>query len=246
MALVIVITSPVVNAEDLVFSPRLTTGYMNYELETPSPLPGIVPSQQFKFGVALIGAGATLLWNHLYLDVYGQITSNSSDNLNLPILNYNEKFDGDVNDYSLAAGVVVTDNLSIYMGYKYNKLDASGDKGSESSFKAEGYFLGASYGWIIKDSGVLALNLAIADLDGSTYFKVPNLPINLDTTSDAQGLSYGVSWKSAINEDWGYSIALDGYRYNFKDIIDKRLGAQPGEVKQDIFTLRVSISYLFE
>lgn len=169
MALAIACTSPVVNAEDLLFSPRLTTGYMDYKLEVPSPLPGIVPSQKFKFNAALIGAGATLSWNRLYLDAYGQISSNSSDDLNLPIVNYNEKFDGDVTDYSLAAGVAITDNFSIYVGYKYNKLDASGSRGSISSFKADGYFLGASYGWVIQDSGVLALNLAIADLDGNTY-----------------------------------------------------------------------------
>jgi hypothetical protein len=246
MALAIACASPVVNAEDLVFSPRLTTGYMDYKLEVPSPLPGIVPSQQFKFNAALIGAGATLSWNRLYLDAYGQISANASDDLNLPIVNYNEKFDGDVTDYSLAAGVAITDNFSIYVGYKYNKLDASGNRGSVSSFKADGYFLGASYGWVIQDSGVLALNLAIADLDGNTYFKVPNLPIDLDATSDAQGLSYGISWRSTINKNWGYSIALDGYQYNFTDIVDKRVGAQPGEINQDIFTLRVSISYLFD
>jgi hypothetical protein len=83
-------------------------------------------------------------------------------------------------------------------------------------------------------------------LDGNTYFKVPNLPIDLDATSDAQGLSYGISWRSTINKNWGYSIALDGYQYNFTDIVDKRVGAQPGEINQDIFTLRVSISYLFD
>jgi len=246
MALAIACASPVVNAEDLVFSPRLTTGYMDYKLEVPILIPGVFASQTFKVNTALIGAGATLSWNRLYLDAYGQISAKASDDLNLPIVNYNEKLDGDVTDYSLAAGVAITDNFSIYVGYKYNKLDASGNRGAVSNFKADGYFLGASYGWVIQDSGVLALNLAVADLDGDIRSQVPVLSIDFDQTSNAQGLSYGVSWRSNINKNWGYSVALDGYQYDFKDIVDKRLGALPGEVNQDIFTLRVSASYLFD
>lgn len=232
--LAMVCASPFSIAEDLAFTPRLTTGYMDYKLETPSPLPGIVPSQQFKISAALIGAGGTLSWNRLYLDAYGQISSNASDDLNLPTLNYNEKFDGNVTYYSLAAGIAITDNFSIYVGYLYNNLDSSGNRGAESSFTADGYFLGASYGWVIQDLGVLTLNLAVADLDGSNRFKVPGLLIDYDSTSDAQGLSYGISWRSTINKNWGYSIALDGYQYNFTDIVDKRLGAVPGEINQDI------------
>jgi hypothetical protein len=106
--------------------------------------------------------------------------------------------------------------------------------------------VGASYGWVIQDSGVLALNLAIADLDGNVRFQVPGLPIDYDSTSDAQGLSYGVSWRSNINKNWGYSVALDGYQYDFTDVVDKRLGAVSGEINQDIFTVRVSVSYLFD
>ncbi len=246
ITLAIIGVSPFAIAEDLSFIPRLTTGYMDYKLETPSPLPGIVPSQKFEFSSVLIGAGATLSWNRLYLDAYGQIAPNGSDDLSLPALNYNENFDGDVKDYSLAAGVTITDNFSIYVGYKYNKLDAPSNRGSESSFKADGYFLGASYGWVIQDSGVLALNLAVADLDGTIRFQVPGLPIDFDQTSNAQGLSYGISWRSTINKNWGYSIALDGYQYTFKDIVDKKLGAFPGEINQDIFTVRVSVSYLFD
>ncbi|CDH44796.1 hypothetical protein BN874_1890010 [Candidatus Contendobacter odensis Run_B_J11] len=59
----------------------------------------------------LIGAGTTLSWNHLYLDAYGQIAPNASDDFSVPVLNYNENFDGDLKDYSLAAGVAITDNL---------------------------------------------------------------------------------------------------------------------------------------
>ena len=246
ITLAIIGVSPFAIAEDLSFIPRLTTGYMDYKLETPSPLPGIVPSQKFEFSSVLIGAGATLSWNHLYLDAYGQIAPNASDDLSLPVLNYNENFDGDVKDYSLAAGVAITDNFSIYVGYKYNKLDVSGNRGANASFKADGYFLGASYGWVIQESGILALNLAIADLDGEINDQIPGLSFGTNSTSNAQGLSYGVSWRSTINKNWGYLIALDGYQYTFKDLIDKKLGAQPGEINQDIFTVRVSVSYLFD
>jgi hypothetical protein len=252
ITLAIVSVSPFAIAEDLAFTPRLTTGYMNYKLEIPSAIPAIFPPQKVKEEVPIIGAGATLSWNRLYLDAYGQISANASDDLILPILNYNKEFDGDVKDYSLTAGVAITDNLSIYVGYKYNKLDSTGNRGSVSSFQADGYFLGASYGWVIQDSGVLALNLAFADLDGTIRFQVPELligglPIDVDETSNAQGLSYGVSWKSNINKNWGYSIAFDANQYNFKDIVDKRSGAVPGEeINQDIFTVRVSVSYLFD
>jgi hypothetical protein len=246
IAFAIFCISPFAMTDELSFTPRLTTGYMNYKLETPSPVPGIVPSQKYQDNLAIIGAGATLSWNRLYLDAYGQISSNGSDSLSIPILNYSENYDGNVTDYSLAAGVAITDNLSIYVGYKYNKLDLSGNRGAKASFEADGYFLGASYGWVIQEAGVFALNLAFADLDGSLRSQVPNLTIDFDQTSNTQGLSYGVSWKSTINKNWGYSIALDGYQYNFKDLVDKQFGAGPGEINQDIFTVRVSVTYLFD
>lgn len=244
ISLAIASISPFSVAEDLSFIPRLTTGYMNYKLETPSPMPSFPPNK-FEANVAVIGAGATVSWNRLYLDAYGQISSNGSDNYTLSIINYNENIDGNVKDYSLTAGVAVTDNLSVYVGYKYNKMDASGNRGANANFKADGYFIGASYGWVIQESGILALNLAIADLDGNTSTQVPDLNIDLNHTSNAQGLSYGVSWKSTVNKNWGYSIALDGYQYTFKDLVGK-LGAFPGEINQDVFTIRVSLSYLFD
>lgn len=247
MALTAVFTSLLANAaENVVFSPRLTTGYINYKLETP-PILGVAPPQKFKANAALIGVGATVSWNRFYLDLYGQVSDNASDEISLPAFNYEDKFDGNITDYSFAVGAAITDNFSIYTGYKYNKLDSSSNNGSKSIFKVDGYFIGASYGWIIQESSVLTVNLAVADLDGNSYFQVPAvLPLNFDVISDAQGLSYGVSWKSNINKNWGYSVAFDGNQYRFKDNVDKRLGAYPGDIKQDIFTVKISVSYLFD
>lgn len=249
VAFIAISVSPLSIAEDVSFTPRLTTGYMDYKLETPSVM-DVFPSQKYNASAAVVGVGSTLSWNRLYLDVYGQVSAKSSDDLNLPAFNYNEKLDGDVKDFSLAAGVAITDNLSVYIGYKYNKLDASGNRGTESTFKADGYFVGASYGWSIQDLGTLAFNLAIADLDGETHNKMPSLTvpgftIDFNEKSNAQGLSYGISWNSAIDEHWGYSVALDGHQYKFKDLVDKQIGAHPGEIQQDIFTVRISVSYLF-
>ena len=247
LAHAIVCVSPCAIAEDLSFLPRLTIGYMNYSLEIPSLFPGVVPTSKFEANTAVIGAGATLSWNRLYLDAYGQTSGKMSDSLSVPILNYNEEYDGYLTDFLLAAGVNITDNFSIYMGYKYDKLDLSGNIGFNSNFQEDGYFLGASYGWVIQGSGVLALNLAVADLDGNLRFQTPALNADFDGTCNARGLSYGISWKSAIIDNWGYSVALNGYQYKFKDIVDKRFDITiPGEILEDMFTVRVSISYLFD
>ncbi|HOW76092.1 MAG TPA: hypothetical protein P5102_13095 [Candidatus Competibacteraceae bacterium] len=244
IALAIACTSPVVNAEDLVFSPRLTTGYMNYQLKQPAF--DIFPAASFEANAPVIGVGTTLYWNRLYLDVYGQISAEASDTSSIPILGYEEEFTGDRRDFSLALGYSITDNLSFYAGYKYGKTDTSGSIGGQAKFKEDGYFLGASYGWVIQDKGVISLNIAVANLDGDLGYLTPAIGFASNQTSETQGLSYGISWKSTFDKNWGYTIALDGYQYKFKDLVDERLGAVPGEISEDMLTARVSISYLFD
>lgn len=250
MALAIACTTPVVNAEDVLFIPRVTTGYMNYKLELPGPLPGIIPPIKYEENLPVIGLGLTSFINNFYIDIYGQISANGSDTSNIPIVNFEEIYEGRRKDFSLAFGSAITDNLSFYVGYKYGELDTSGNKGGDARFKETGYFLGASYGWNIGNDGILTINLAIADLDGDIFLSPPSgFPLEqkiYDQTSNTQGLSYGISYKSVINKKWSYSVALDGYQYTFDDIVDKQSGAVSGEAKEDMFTARVSVSYLFD
>ncbi len=116
----------------------------------------------------------------------------------------------------------------IYIGYKTGKSQATGNQGQSLSFKEKGLFVGANYAWQVADSGLVSVNFAYADLTGDlkeevTYPDFASLPIplDIDATSDAQGLSYGVSWSSRLSDSISYSLSLDAKNYTFDNIKDK-------------------------
>ena len=47
------------------------------------------------------------------------------------------------------------------------------------------------------------------------------IPLDIDASSDAQGLSYGVSWSSRWSDNISYSLSLDAKNYTFDNIKDK-------------------------
>ena len=94
-------------------------------------------------------------------------------------------------------------------------------------YKAHGPFLGGTYGFIINGKGILSLNLAVAYLKGDltqsgTFMDTrtgdPNEEIlDLDSSGDSVGISYGIGWSGNISESIGYSFAFSGYNYNFEN-----------------------------
>ncbi|MCW8932804.1 MAG: hypothetical protein OQL19_21515 [Gammaproteobacteria bacterium] len=144
---------------------------------------------------------------------------------------------------------VLENRGNVYFGYKNGKSEASGTLGTDLTFEEDGFFIGASYGWVIADAGMLSINAAYADLNGNLKeVPGPSYPTNLamDADSNATGLSYGISWNGNISEKMGYSISFDANDYEFDDLKDNSATlALPDKIEETFYTGKVSISYRF-
>jgi hypothetical protein len=245
-ALVCFIASDLALAE-VSLIPRVSTGIIDYSLTTPAvPLEGgvVFPEYRADRTLYLIGVGGTVVEDKFYMDIYAQTTSKDDNTLNASTLGYQEIFDGKRDDYSVSFGYAVTDDASLYAGYKSGKSSTKGKKGSTSDFKEDGFFIGGTYGWLIQDLGILSLNLAVARLDGNIKFENDLLPIN--GTAETVGITYGVAWKANVNESLGYGASLSYYNYVFDGLKDKRLGNVSGEIEEKMLTLKISLSYAID
>lgn len=222
--------------------PRVSTGYMDYELKIPGA-PPVFPSQNFSVSTYFIGTGTTIFKQGFYFDAYAQTTDKADDNSEAPGIGYYETFDGRRNDYSFSVGYTVTTRSALYFGYKNGRTGTSGNLGGTSVFRENGFFIGGTYGWQIAKKGVLSLNLALADLDGDIKFNTPALPgLALNSVSETTGISYGIAWQSRLNDNYNYSVSLDRHAYEFKNMIDRASGALSGQIDEDMLSLKLSIS----
>jgi hypothetical protein len=240
-------------ANDISFTPRASISVASYKF-TQSERPGALapsgingddfPKVQFDVTFKILGIGGTFFKNGYYLDLSLQKSMEEEDTFTmddpaLPGGSFSETFKGDRKDTAITFGKKILDNRAgIYVGYKNGESQASGNQGQDLSFKEKGFFIGANYAWPISDKGVISANIAFADLEGDLKEDVTNpafstlpVPLDLDATSDAQGLSYGVSWSSRINENLSYSLGLDSKSYTFDNVKDKN----PASITSDKF-----------
>ena len=258
-------------ADELKFVPRGSIAVVSYDF-VQSPRPDALaptginnnefPEVNFNVTFKMLGVGGTILRNGYYLDVSYQKSLQEEDSFTLedPVLPggvFTETFEGDREDYAVTFGKKFLDNsLGLYAGYKGGTSEASGNQGQVLSFKEHGFFVGANYGWRIGDSGVLSVNLAYADLDGDLVEDVNNpafaspavlaIPLDTDASSDAQGLSYGLSWSSRLTEKLSFSLALDAKKYTFDNVQDKNPIAIPSdEFEEEFVGITASVFFLF-
>lgn len=254
--------SSIARAENMVFIPRATVGYMDYRLSTPgipfpefpgSPLPERTTPNHYKTTMRSYGIGLTLFKNGFYMDNVAQTTTKGRDSLTAPPpLNYSEDFTGIRNDISSSIGYMITDTSSAYFGYKYGKTAVKGNRDSRPVFKAAGSFIGGTYGFRIGSKSILSLNLALAQLQGEIDYTInllsppfPQLPSRLNAVTETTGFSYGLMWRSNITGNLMYSISYDIYEYTFKDIIDRKIAAYSGEFVEKMRSAKLAISYNF-
>ncbi|MCU7834556.1 MAG: hypothetical protein KZQ83_04800 [gamma proteobacterium symbiont of Taylorina sp.] len=240
-------------ADEISFIPRTWIGVSDYSFDQ-APRKGAMPDgsdfPEVKFDATLLvaGIGLTSVYDHFFLDLSYQDSSEETDSFSGA--NYYEKFEGDRRDYSTTLGMKILDYRgAIYIGYKNGKTSGRGKAGTRLTFEEDGLFIGASYGWIIANTGLLSINTAYADLDG----KLKEVPgsrypsdLHMDADSEATGLSYGLSWNAKISKKMSYSINLDANDYTFKNLKDNSATkALPNNVEESIFTGKISISYRF-
>lgn len=269
--LLVTILSNTLSADELKLIPRVSLALVSYDF-TQSARPNALaptginnnefPEVKFDVTFKMLGIGGTIIKNGYYFDVSYQKSLNEEDSFTLedPALpggRFKETFKGDREDFAFTFGKKLFENrLGIYAGYKAGTSEASGNQGQELSFKEKGFFIGTNYGWPIANKGVLSVNLAFADLDGDLKEDTTNsafaspavlaVPLDIDASSDAQGLSYGLSWTSLLTKTLSYSLALDAKKYTFDNMKDKKPNAiTPMEIEEEFIGATLSLFYLF-
>ncbi len=233
-------------ASGVSFTPRASISLARYKF-SQTARPGALaptgingnefPEVTFDVTFKILGVGGTFFKDGYYLDLSLQKSADEEDSFTLqdPLLSqpFVEIFKGDRRDFSLTFGKRILDNRGgVYIGYKTGKSQASGNQGQSLSFEEKGVFVGANYAWRVTDSSLLSLNLAYADLSGdltedvtASFFTTgphkPDVPLDINASSDAQGVSYGVSWSSRLTDTISYSLALDAKNYTFNNIKDR-------------------------
>lgn len=256
-------------ADKLTFTPRASLSIASYEF-TQTARPGALASTginnddfpEVKFDVTfkILGVGGTFFKNGYYFDLALQKSLEEEDSFTLidpglPGGSFNETFKGDREDTSITLGRKILDNRgAIYLGYKTGKSEADGNQGQHLSFEEDGLFIGANYSWVIPGSGVFSVNLAFANLDGDLTEEVTNPafaspavldnPLDTNATSDAQGLSYGISWSSRLSDGLSYSIGLDARSYTFDNVTDVNPATIPSSEFEETF-INASFSLFF-
>ncbi len=240
-------------AGEIRFIPRAWAGLLDYSFKQAprkAALPdgSDFPEVEFDETLFVAGIGLTSAYERFYLDLSYQDSAEGEDSFSGA--SYYEKFKGDRRDFSATAGMRILENRgNVYMGYKNGKTSGNGEAGTQLTFEESGFFIGASYGWLIENKGLLAINAAYAYLDGHLKeVPGPRYPAGLymDADSKANGLSYGISWNSKLSEKMGYSIALDANQYNFENLKDSSATKPlPENVKESMYTGKISISYRF-
>ena len=277
---VMVIPFPrVSHALDLTFRPRLESGmeYYKFKIDNVFRITGqgssVSASQvEMEDWMPIISGGFTVVANRFYVDLSGlkafngedDIKRNSSTSFPGGTAIGKVKGDGDFDrwEYSLSLGYLVTDNLSVFAGYRESKTDLKfnssvstqegdflGTTKIKSDFEQDGPFIGASYGWHINKSvfkGVLSGSIAFAALDGdfkinsvSGDFTKDQLPDD-SSSGDTTGMKVGFAWTGATPvERLNYTLGVDGYKYEFD-----ANGDDP-DVNETVINLKVGLAYTF-
>ena len=239
------------NASEVTFTPRASLSVSDYKF-TQTARPGALaptgingndfPEITFEVTFKILGIGGTFFKDGYYLDLSIQQSADEEDSFTLddPLLSqpFVETFKGDRQDSAITFGKKILNNQGgIYFGYKTGKSEASGNQGQHLSFEEKGLFIGANYSWPIA-AGRLSVNVALADLDGDLMETVTNaqftslpIPLDINATSDAQGLSYGLSWSSRLTKSLSYSISIDAKKYTFDNVKD----SNPATITSDEF-----------
>lgn len=243
-------------ADEITFIPRTWVAISDYSFKQGKREDAVngqdFPSVKFDVTFKMLGVGFTTAYDRYYVDLSYQDSADESDTFNGTAggQTFSEKLTGDRRDYSATIGMRVLDNRgNVYVGYKNGRSHATGDAGTRLTFEEDGYFIGASYGWVIAETGMLSFNVAYADLDGNLKEKPgPAYPtgLSMDADSEATGLSYGVSWNGNISEKVGYSVSFDANDYDFDDLKDHSTNvALPNKIEETFYTGKVSMSYRF-
>jgi hypothetical protein len=261
-----------VASDDMGLVPRFSFGLVPYDFKQPkrtlpdafeAAMGGPFPETHFNVVFTTFGVGGTYFFDRFYLDGYVQTSLEANDSTPADLKEktlfytsivdgtqgYSEVFSGNRNDIQVTVGTRVTNNLSVYGGYKKGDSEADGTEGSKIDFTENGMFFGMTVGWIILNKGVFSVNGALANLTAKLITKAPAafggaLDLN-DESSSSSGMSWGFSWRSRLTDDIGYTLAYDINRYEYGGVTDANK-EDIEDFEETFHNIRASASYSFQ
>jgi hypothetical protein len=239
------------SALDLSVQPRINTGAMYYKLDVEDTF-AVDDTMPF------VGGGATAFIDRFYVDLYAQGAFSGNDDLQQiqgTTLSRAVTIDWDRAEYSASVGYSVTDNFSVFAGYRRSDMEFDLLDGEFFDYENDGPFVGATYGLPVKINewldGTLAVNAAVARFDGEiTFAPETQAP---DVTGDTVGFTGGVTWIGNLLEGTGsgffanglnYTFGVDGYSYDFdQDNVPE--GVSGNEISETVVRGSVGLSVPF-
>jgi len=272
-------------AFDINVQPRVTTGIIDYtvEFDPSSSTQGV--EFTFKDEMPFVGIGTTFFAGRFYLDLYAQKSIEGKDGFSTQVyrspeppaipshsfINFDTIVKFDRSDFTISAGYSLTDNLSLFLGYRLGRseLEADGratiylvDDGTitgvpglvlfdeqigsiDFDYENHGPFLGSAFGWKFEDKGSLSFNIAIAYLKGENEQSGDLVsPISGPGNLDLEtsGDSLGIS----LGVAWrGHITERLGYSFSIdghKFDFEADNAEQP-DFSEMLYTIKIGLSY---
>ncbi len=275
-----VLFSGAAQALDVTYIPRLEVGMESYELKVDGVFKvgasgSVLSSSAIEFDdtVPIFSGGITIVADRFYIDFSGQESFEGDDDWSrilsdtggpVALSEVNGSVDFDRYEYAVALGYLVTDSLSVFLGYRESKSDVEffsvisipqfGDVGTAKvgmDFEEDGFFVGASYGWHVNNStfnGVLSGSVAFASLDGdlkqnsvmTTGPFGPDAVPDDSSKGDTLGVKLGLTWKGITQVDkLTYTVGVNGYKYEFD------ADADDPDITETVVNFKLGLAYVF-
>ncbi len=232
-------------ADEITIIPSMEYGQTHYSLgfkgDFPLPVGITEVDNKFSESGSVYKFNLTFAYGKMYLDLSSSVTADMQFVQVVPEVPAVESWGGDRQEYTVTAGYSLFESGSVFIGYRKGKLNSKGIANSTFLFESDGPFVGANYGIIANEDGVLAVNIAYADLEASLEETIFGFPIPA-TGGDGDGLKAGISWRAELTENWRYSVSVDRYRYSTN--LTNQFGVN-SEMVEEESTIKVGISTSF-
>ena len=228
-------------ANEIQVKPYTSLAYQMYDLTVRTDETNTAEGSSDYFA---FGAGVTVSQGQFYADI------NFSTSLSAEYEISSNTADFSRNDLALAVGYKFTDQLSVFGGYKTGTSEITDFEGNTTDlsleFKANGFFIGGSYGTALDDTLYLGGSLALAFMNGEYTEKEDGF---LDFTGEGD-VSVGLSLNGSITKLLSDSLSVTGFikiqSYTYADMTYDNGGStfdSDQDIDEDFTTLGVSLNF---
>lgn len=191
--------TPSARGEDFTIIPSIGFGFSDLEFKRSF---GSSDNSRFNtFELALTGT-----YKRSYVRVNAEIPLSTEFTHNPGLVRETQR-----QDYGVALGYYVSDNVSIFGGYSTGRTSIVtfiGQYALYTEHRDKGPFFGANYSFYIGDKATLAFNLAYASMDGELIVESTD-PLGPRGTlsGDTKGYSFSATWSDKFKNKANYYIS---------------------------------------